>query len=78
MKKFDFGTWLKEKREERGILAKDLAKKAGITDVSISRYERGSRIPNVKVAMDICKALNLDSVRPEDFEYLSDDDSETA
>lgn len=76
MTKFDFGAWLKAKRTEKELLAEDVAKKAGLTPVSISRYETGKRLPNIKTAMDICKALGLDSVKPEDFEFLTNDEEE--
>ncbi len=71
--KFNYGRWLKDQREKKEMLAEELARKSGLTAVSISRYENGRRVPNVRTAMEICKALNLDSVKPEDFEYLEDD-----
>lgn len=73
MSKFDFGRWLKQKREEHGMLAVDLAKKAGLTTVSISRYESGTRKPNIKVACDIFKALGISAIALNEFEFVEED-----
>lgn len=44
--------------ELAGMNQAELAKQVGATEVSISRYIRGHRIPNVLVAIDIAAALN--------------------
>ncbi|MFZ5352777.1 MAG: helix-turn-helix domain-containing protein [Bacillota bacterium] len=42
------GIRLKDLREERNLLQKDIAKIIGITDNAISNYERGTRIPDTE------------------------------
>lgn len=45
---------------EHGMLQKELAVKAGLTETSISRYASGKRMPNVRSLMRIAKALGVD------------------
>jgi len=40
------GQRLRQLREERGLLQKDIANKFGITDSAIGHYERGDRTPD--------------------------------
>ena len=59
---------IKEKREAAGMDQKTLAKAAGVSCVSICRYETGKRTPDVDVAQKIARALNCtldDLLRPE-------------
>ena len=49
---------IKEFLEYRHMSQKELSDKTGLTEVSISRYVAGSRIPNVSIAMRIAAALN--------------------
>ena len=50
---------LKFALEMRGMTQKELANKAGLTEVSICRYVNGDRAPNAKTIIKICKALNI-------------------
>ena len=52
---------LKQSMEMRGIKQCELAKATGITEVSISRYATGQRIPRTSELVIICKALCISS-----------------
>ena len=45
-------------RKQYRILAKDLAKRAGITGRSLSNIERGKATPHVDTYINLVKALN--------------------
>lgn len=49
---------LKEILELKGMTQKELADKADVTEVSISRYVNGSRIPNAQLAGKIAQILD--------------------
>ena len=53
---------LTEILNERGISQRELADKIGVTEVSMSRYCRGERIPRATIISSIAQALN---VKPE-------------
>lgn len=63
---FNFSKWLAQKLDEKDITRRELAKKVGITEVSMSRYYNGKRIPTVDVAMDIAIALGQDGLKIEE------------
>lgn len=53
---------------------KELAKEAGITEVSLSRYISGERTPNMTVVVNLARALHITtdylliySTKPSDF-----------
>lgn len=46
--------------EHSGILEKDLAHKVGISNVSLSRYLNGSRVPGYAIVYKLAKELNVD------------------
>lgn len=49
---------IKEIREAACMSQEELAKKANVNRVSISRYEAGERIPSLAIAAKIARALN--------------------
>ncbi|MBN1275803.1 helix-turn-helix domain-containing protein [Candidatus Woesearchaeota archaeon] len=51
---------LKKKREEKGFLQRELAKKIGATQTYISFVEIGKRNSNRKLLKDLCKTLDID------------------
>lgn len=55
-----FGYMLREKRDEKGLLQKDIEKTTGIVSTLFSNYENGIKIPNIKNLIKICVALNVD------------------
>lgn len=48
---------LRDKRLAKGMTIEALSKASGVSRVSINRYELGTRIPNVIVAMQLANAL---------------------
>lgn len=50
---------IKEILEAKGMSQRELADKVGITEVSLSRYINGNRIPKAPVAMCIARALGV-------------------
>ena len=48
---------LKETREKTGLTQVEVARKANITERAYQHYEYGERVPNVKTAILIAKAL---------------------
>ena len=43
--------------QKKGMTQADLSRKSGLSEVSISRYMSGERLPNCKAIMAICDAL---------------------
>lgn len=50
---------LREIRRKKGLSASGLAKAAGLSPMSIYRYETGKRWPDVTTAYRIAKVLNV-------------------
>ena len=48
-----FSERLQDLREDKGLSIKQLAKELNFSDVAISRWERGLRIPNIEVLYKI-------------------------
>ena len=59
---------------ENGINQADLAKKAKLTEASISRYINGTRFPSSKSMLKLSKALNcsIDDLVNEKIDYESE------
>ena len=55
-----FGEKLRNLRKERGLTAKQLSEKSGLTTVSIINYENGHRKPNLISVNKLAIALNYD------------------
>ena len=62
-----FGARLKKIRKSKKITQEQLAKKAGISAVSINFYETGRLLPNVSTLEWICGALEISSAELLDF-----------
>ena len=55
----NFGLKIKIRRIEMGYTQKELAYKVGISPITMCRYERLEREPNIKVMKEISKQLNI-------------------
>ena len=53
--------------EQRGITQKELSKRSGIAESSISRYLHSEKMPRMDVVINFAKALEVDT------EYLLDE-----
>lgn len=54
----NIGARIKPMLEKRGMTQRDLAHKIGVTEVSISRYISGERMPKANIVVYIADALN--------------------
>lgn len=59
-KNTDALTWLAVVRLHRGLTQRELAEKAAISQVQLSRYENGHRSPRIATARRIADALEVD------------------
>ncbi|MBQ9408527.1 MAG: helix-turn-helix transcriptional regulator [Clostridia bacterium] len=55
----DYGKRIKEARERAGVTQEELGKKIGVTGVTIMRYEKGLRQPNLQRMVEIANALEI-------------------
>ena len=62
---------LKEEIDRNNLTQRKLADKVGVTEVSMSRYVHGGRIPRGNILVDIAKALRI---TPEYLTGMSDDE----
>lgn len=49
---------LEERRKAQGLTQQELALAVGVAYVSIGRYERGERVPDIETAAKIAAALS--------------------
>ena len=54
-----FGSFIKEKRIEKGYSQKELAEILFVTESAVSKWERGITYPDITLITDICKALDI-------------------
>lgn len=54
------GTFLKAKREQKGISQQQLADKLGVTKTAVSYWESGKRSMYASTLMDYCNAIDYD------------------
>ena len=50
---------IKNARKKAGLTQSELATAIGVTQKEISRWETGTRTPQVETISNICKALNV-------------------
>ena len=48
---------LDQARKEKGLTQRELANRVGVTEVSMSRYVNGARVPKGPIVVNIAKAL---------------------
>lgn len=53
------GKYIAEKRKGLGLTQKQLAEKLGMSDKSVSKWERGICLPDVSVYMELCEILGI-------------------
>ena len=56
----EFGAFIREAREQKGLLQADIAEKLGVSRSYYAYIESGSREIYFTLAINICQALNLD------------------
>lgn len=72
------GNRISELLDAKGMTQSDLAKRAGITDVSMSRYVNGSRTPRASILANIATILGTTSEYLLGTETPADFDTEYA
>lgn len=55
-----FGKFIRDARELKGLYQAELAEKVGIVQSYLSRLERGERDIDLALALKLCDALNID------------------
>ena len=53
------GKYIADKRKALGLTQKQLAEQLGMSDKSVSKWERGICLPDVSVYMELCKILGI-------------------
>ncbi|WP_455016210.1 helix-turn-helix domain-containing protein [Oribacterium sinus] len=53
------GKYIAEKRKNLGLTQKQLAEKIGMSDKSVSKWERGICLPDVSLYFDLCSILGI-------------------
>lgn len=53
------GQFIAKKRKEKGLKQSDLSMKLGVTDRSVSNWERGKNMPDLSLFQPICKILDV-------------------
>ena len=53
------GKYIAEKRKTIGMTQKQLAEQLGMSDKSVSKWERGVCLPDVSVYLELCKILGI-------------------
>lgn len=61
----EFDKWLKHRMEERNMSREDLAAKSGVTEQSIKCYLTGTRMPTLRVFLEILNALDMEMILKE-------------
>ena len=56
----EFGAFIREAREQKGLLQADIAEKLGVSRSYYAYIESGSREIYFTLAINICQVLNLD------------------
>ena len=73
MDQIKIGKYIAEKRKALGLTQMELAEKLGMSNKSVSKWERGVCLPDVSVYMDLCEALEITL-----NEFLAGEDIEPA
>jgi hypothetical protein len=66
----EFSRKLKRRLSMANMTRKELSARTGLSINTICRYVKGERVPDIFVINEIAKALNCDSIRFIDLNYL--------
>lgn len=55
-----FASRLRETRSQRGLSQKELGRRVGLTGGAIAGYELGRRMPDIRIAVILARALDID------------------
>lgn len=54
-----FGAYIRKKRQDAGLLQKELARRLYVTESTVSKWERGLSYPDISMVPDICRELGI-------------------
>lgn len=54
-----FGGYIRKKRQDAGLLQKELAQRLYVTESTVSKWERGLSYPDISMVPDICRELGI-------------------
>jgi len=60
MNENDFCKLIEKLRKERGLTQRQLAKKLGVSNTAISKWENGYNLPDISMIAPLCEALQVD------------------
>jgi transcriptional regulator with XRE-family HTH domain len=66
-----YGQVIRRERQDRGMTIKELAEKAGLSEIYLGEIERGQKYPSANVLESIARALDLDLA--EFFELIAEE-----
>lgn len=55
----ELGRYIRQARESKGRMQKDVAKQAKVSETFYSEIERGTRFPSYKKLTDVCRILMI-------------------
>lgn len=67
------GKYIAQKRKNLGLTQRDIAEQLGMSDKSISKWERGVCLPDVSVYMELCRIIGIslnEFIAGEDIEQV--------
>ena len=59
MSKYDFGNYICELREKKGLSQTQLGEKLGVTNKAVSRWENGGAYPSTELMLPLAEALGV-------------------
>ena len=67
------GKYIAQKRKNLGLTQREIAEQLGMSDKSVSKWERGVCLPEVSVYMELCRILGIslnEFIAGEDIEQV--------
>lgn len=67
------GKYIAQKRKNLGLTQRDIAERLGMSDKSVSKWERGVCLPDVSVYMELCRIIGIslnEFIAGEDIEQV--------
>lgn len=67
------GKYIAQKRKKLGLTQRDIAQQLGMSDKSVSKWERGVCLPDVSVYMELCRIIGIslnEFIAGEDIEQV--------
>ena len=59
MNNYDFGNYICELREKKGLTQKELGERLGVTNKAVSRWENGGAYPSTELMLPLAKELGV-------------------